>query len=304
MDCSRFQDSISDYLESGLDSRARAEFATHRLCCRECRELFNDVRATVGALTAYGKREIAEPPELQAQILAATTAGEMLSCRAFDQLLERYFDGVILAPTFQTFQAHFEDCVKCRRLLAGIEEAIALCHEVKAAEVEMPHSLYDRIVAATVGLEEETASRWRRWGQAAFEKLLRPLWTPQWAAAALIFAASGFMITSRFGSVSGMASEAGAQAERLVTEGNKAINQTGTMAITGLQRVSSEFSSMLKDAKKAEKPVKAGPDELPPSPEPSARPDKTPKAGGPERAPQPEGKRSQSRRAAGGAQPG
>src|SRR5438132_678597 len=239
MNCSKFQDSITDYLDGALDSRARAECATHRLRCRECRELYNDVRSAVGALSSYARQEVDEPAELEAHILAATTAGEMLSCAAFDNLLERYFDGVILAPTFQTFQAHFENCSKCRRLLAGIEEAIEMCREVKEAEVEMPSSLYDRIVAATAGPrtneESEESSRARlvrRW-QAAYARFVRPLWAPQFAAAALIFAASCFMIISRFGSVSGMASEAGAQAERWVTEGQEAINQTGVMAITG-----------------------------------------------------------------------
>ena len=91
MNCSKFQDSITDYLDGALDSRARAECATHRLRCRECRELYNDVRATVGALSSYARQEVDEPIELEAHILAATTAGEMLSCAAFDNLLERYF---------------------------------------------------------------------------------------------------------------------------------------------------------------------------------------------------------------------
>jgi anti-sigma factor RsiW len=301
MNCSKFQDSITDYLDGALDSRARAECATHRLRCRECRELFNDVRAAVGALSSYAREEVNEPAELEAHILAATTAGEMLSCSAFDSLIERYFDGVILAPTFQTFQAHFEHCSKCRRLLAGIEEAIEMCREVKEAEVEMPHSLYDRIVAATVGpqqSEEAPQARWLRRGRMAYSRFVRPLWSPQWAAAALIFAASCLMINSRFGSVSGMASEASAQAERWVTEGHAAINQTGTMAITGIQRVSSQVSNILQDAKTAKpKAHHTEPDPLPSPAESAAPPDQAETEK--HLKPDPRGTRQPSRRPAG-----
>ena len=274
MNCSRFQDSITDYLDSALDSRARAEFATHRLRCRQCRELFSDVRAAVGALGSCAKDEREISAELESRILSATTAGEMLSCRAFDNLLERYFDGVILAPTFQTFQAHFEHCSKCRRLLAGIEDAIEMCREVKESEVEVPNSLYDRIAAATVGVKPEEPGRaaWLRRWQSAFQNLARRFWTPQWAAAALIFAASGLMIISRFGSVSGMASEASAHTERLMLEGREAINQTGLMAITGIQRVSDGVNSMLQDAREAKSKAKTPQSDPPPSPQPSAEP--------------------------------
>src|SRR5215470_8788452 len=153
MNCVKFQDTLSDYIEGALDPRARAECAAHRLICGECRELYNDVRVTVQALNVIGEFEGSEPEGLQDRIIASTTTGEMLSCGEFDKLLERYFDGVILAPTFQTFQSHFGNCFKCRRLLNGIEEAIGMLQEAKDAEVDVPISLHDRIVAATVGSE-------------------------------------------------------------------------------------------------------------------------------------------------------
>src|SRR5262249_17991875 len=211
-----------------------------------CRSLFADVRTTVGVLNGIAREPLEESESLSSRILAATTAGEMLSCSAFDNLIERYFDGVILAPTFQTFQAHFDQCNKCRRLLGGIEEAIAICREVKADEVEIPDTLYDRIVAATSGADaksETLARRWRRRVTGAASHL----WTPQMAAAALIFAASGLLIISRFGSVGAAASQAGAHAERIVTEGQAAINQTGTIAITGMQRVSDSVNSIFQE---------------------------------------------------------
>ncbi len=258
MDCIKFQDSISDYLDSALDARMRTECAAHRLVCRECRELYNDVRATVHALNSVAHHAVVEPEGLEIRIIAATTAGEMLSCGDFDKLIERYFDGVILAPTFQTFQAHFEKCAKCRRLMAGIEETIEMCREIKETEVEVPDSLYDRIVAATVGAKEEASGNWFRRAKATLTVYLsswaRPLWSPQMAVAALIFAASSLIILSRFGSVRGMASHAGTQAEMLVNQGHRAINNTGAMARTGLQRVSYGVNTLLFDGR-VEKPA-------------------------------------------------
>ncbi|HWQ32135.1 MAG TPA: hypothetical protein VNQ79_04565 [Blastocatellia bacterium] len=253
MDCTKFQDTITDYLDGQLETCARAEFAAHRLRCRACREVFNDVRMTVEMLGEVAAEDVlGETAALENRILAATSAGEMLSCGDFDRLIERYFDGVILAPTFQTFQAHFKTCHKCRRLMAGIDEAIALCSEVRESDVEMPPSLHDRIMAATVGSEGQSVfARWR----AAAVRFARPIWTPQWAAAALIFAASLLFVYSRFGGFGEMASEAGSRAGRLVSESNEAVTQTGVMAFSGFQMFSRRVNDMLRD--KEPRPVPA-----------------------------------------------
>src|SRR5688572_9881342 len=112
MDCRKFQDLISDYLEGALDARLRTECGAHRLRCRDCRETYNDVRGAMNALSGLATEPMPAPVALEDRILAATTTGVMLNCDEFDRLLERYFDGVILAPTFQTFQSHFEQCGK------------------------------------------------------------------------------------------------------------------------------------------------------------------------------------------------
>ncbi len=248
MDCNKFQDQITDYLDGALDSRSKAEFATHRLMCRECRVLFNDIRQMVQALNMISRDEAPEPAGLEDRIMAATTAGEMLSCSDFDKLIENFFDGVILAPTFQTFQKHFENCSKCRRLMGGIEEVIDMCHQLKEDEVEVPDSLHDRIVAATVGVSSRgLIERLRLRAAGLLQWMTDTLWTPQMAAAALIVSASTLMISSRFGSVSGMAVQAGSRAEILVNQGQRAFNQTEAMARTGFRRVSYEVNTLLFD---------------------------------------------------------
>jgi len=240
MNCVKFQDSLSDYIDGALDPRARAECAAHRLVCGECRELYNDVRVTVQALNALG--EDVEPEGLQDRIIASTTTGEMLSCGEFDKLLERYFDGVILAPTFQTFQSHFENCFKCRRLLNGIEEAIGMLQDAKGAEVEVPGSLHDRIVAATIGRE---SSGWIVRAKSAVVNFARRLMSPQMAVAAMILALISLLVISRFGSVSNLTTTAENKVESLVIQGQQKIHSTGAMAVSGFQRVSYGVNSFL-----------------------------------------------------------
>ena len=128
----------------------------------------------------------------------------MLSCNEFDRLIERYFDGVLLAPTFHTFQIHFEKCSKCRRLMAGIEDAIEICREIKDDEVEAPPSLQDRILAATVGARKTSPFN-ISWTRRIKESLVafslnaaRAMMTAEMAAAMLIFAASSLLVLSRF----------------------------------------------------------------------------------------------------------
>lgn len=225
MDCLKFQDHLSEYADGELDSCSRAECAAHRLICRECRTLFDDVRSMLKALNAVAVDDYEKPEGLDSRILAATSTGEMLSCNEFDRLIERYFDGVLLAPTFHTFQAHFEKCSKCRRLMAGIEDAIEICREIKDSELEAPPSLQDRILAATVGPRKTS------WLGRAKESLIgfwikvaRTMMTPEMAAAMLIFVASSLLVLSRFGGLEGMASHTTKQAEQFVNQGQRAFN--------------------------------------------------------------------------------
>jgi anti-sigma factor RsiW len=277
MDCNKFEHSLSEYLDGELDSRVRTECAAHRLICRSCRELYNDVRSTVQALNGFVLRE-EDPEGLTDRILAATTTGEMLNCNEFDRLLERYFDGVILAPTFQNFQSHFGKCPKCRRLMAGIEDAIGMCREAKDVELAIPDTLHDRIVAATLGPQNTT---WFGRSRALFfqlngelmnrliGRLIGMMWKPSMAAAGLIFAASSLFIISRFGSVSGMAEHAESKARRIVIEGEKRLSDTQEKTWDGLRNVSEGVHSVLFSG--AEPPaavVKPRPPRSSPSPTP------------------------------------
>ncbi|NOT62147.1 MAG: hypothetical protein HOP19_18190 [Acidobacteria bacterium] len=239
MNCSTFEDHLSDYLEAALDSRAKAECAAHRLVCRDCRALYTDVRATMtetGAL-ALGD-DIEASPVLATRILAATTPGKMLSCGEFDLLIERYFDGVLVPAEFQIFQTHFDQCRQCRRLLGGIENAIALCHEAKE-EVASPAYLPERIVSVTTGAVTTGRTNGR------FYALLAGVWaalnTPQWAVALLILAAAATLFGARFASLHEFKAEAQESAERL----REGVQTNGKQARTQLKLAASQVGFLL-----------------------------------------------------------
>lgn len=256
--CNRFEELVTDYLEGQLEPRMRAECGSHRLICRQCRELYNDVRLTVRTLNLMGQFDEGGGSDafsrladggssrtggLTDRILSVTMAGEMLRCSDFDTLLEQYFDGVLLAPTYQTFQQHFEGCRKCRRLISGIEETITLCREIGGTEIRMDESLPSRIVAVT------TCNGGRSWGAGRLPDswlvgLRRLLTSPQIAAAMLILAASLLLILSRFGSVEGMASHVESRADLIVAQSHQALNETESAAIVNLERFSQGVNTL------------------------------------------------------------
>lgn len=247
MNCSHFQELVSDYIEGELAPVARAECASHRLICRECRALYDEVKAMVRTLNGLGEEGLPPGEELTGRIMAATTAGEMLGCREFDQLLAGYFDGVIMAPTYHTFQYHFLSCEKCRRLMAGVEEAISLCHEIRETEIEMPENLPERIVAATAGVGASAVKRGsggQRWW-ARGRELVQTIDRGRVAAAILIIAASGLLIVSRYGSVSGMATHATMQADLIVLDGQERLSRTSIEARGRLERLSRGVNTLL-----------------------------------------------------------
>lgn len=255
MECDTFQDLMTDYLEGELDTRRKAECAAHRLVCRECRGLFEDVRATVVALNSIGGERSVPQPELPDRILAATTAGEMNGCQEFDRLLAEYFDGVILAPSYQTFQQHFITCGNCRRLISGIEEAIALCHEIREERIEMAESLPARIVGVTLGVCGRDSSSWFDLmvakGGRIWNHYLPTIDNARVAAGILILAASGLLVLSRYESLQGVANRASMQADEIAGTGqerfsrNRLTSMATEVAKGKFERLSREMNTIL-----------------------------------------------------------
>lgn len=149
MECTQFEELIGDYLDCGLSRPERRSFCEHLLACRDCHQLFNDVREAIDGchqLKEAQMREIALFAEVEQRIINATSAGEMLSCLTLDALISDYFEGLIDGSSEKIFNEHFAVCESCRRLVEGVRESL----EEREA-VEVPEELYERIYAATVG---------------------------------------------------------------------------------------------------------------------------------------------------------
>ena len=202
MNCSTFQDLLSDYLEGSVGQRLRSSLASHLIECVGCRGLYEDIRVTMGLCKDIG--QVAVPADLPDRILAATTAGEMMSCTVFDELISDYFDGYVSASDFQIFQSHFEQCPRCSRLLETIRMARELCREIR--QVEVPADLTDRILASTSTLADERRAQCqiKRAGARRFSwtqvrvlgsRALRAIMAPENVAASILFLATlGFLL--------------------------------------------------------------------------------------------------------------
>lgn len=147
MECGQFEELVSDYLDCGMARPERRRFCEHLLACRPCHSLFNDVREVIDGCHEWKEsqaRESATFTEVERRIINATTAGEMLSCRALDALISDYFDGLIEGAYETVFNEHFAVCESCRRLVEGVRESLE-----EQESVEVPEELYGRIFAAT-----------------------------------------------------------------------------------------------------------------------------------------------------------
>lgn len=143
MDCARFEEAITDYLDCGLPRAERRAFCEHLLSCRDCHSLFNDVRATIDACRSLKTDDVIAAGGVEQRIIGATTAGEMMSCRTLDALISDYFDGLIERDTEAIFDEHFAVCDRCRALVEGVRESI------ESPAVTLPLHLPERIFAAT-----------------------------------------------------------------------------------------------------------------------------------------------------------
>lgn len=200
MDCDTFQESASEYLEGRVSGQPRVALASHLMQCADCRELYEDVRAT--RALCRDLQDPVTPTDLPDRILSVTTAGEMMSCNIFDELISDYFDGYVRASEFQVFQSHFERCPRCSRLLEAIRLARELCREIK--NVDVPEDLPDRILATTSALTEErrseSGSGWhfpRVPLRAYTSRVLDALSAPESIAASILLLATfGFLLVN------------------------------------------------------------------------------------------------------------
>src|SRR5205085_379138 len=106
MQCSHFEEQLSDYLDGTLAKAKRAEFRAHALQCRACRALMDEVK---GALNECRQDETVEVPMmLESSLLTIAEHHRTFDCPAFEELITEFLDGFVPAPMYHRFEEHAE----------------------------------------------------------------------------------------------------------------------------------------------------------------------------------------------------
>lgn len=153
IDCTEFENRLSDYLEKTVDMNLRKSMSAHALQCPLCHALMNDVKGAVAAC-----RQLAEPrlpvTRLEARILAKTVPEATIQCQEFESYLTDYLDGFLPANVFHRWERHAVLCDDCTDLPGAVVRSLAALVSYKMEELPLPHGLHDRILQQTLGTLE------------------------------------------------------------------------------------------------------------------------------------------------------
>ena len=208
IDCSKFEELLTDYLDNVLDKPTRVATAEHALRCPLCHALLNEVKSAVEVC-----HEIAAPKHslthLVARIISMTTPETAMACADFENHLTDYLDGFLPAAVFHRWERHAVLCEKCTDLPGEVVRSIAACYTYKTYELPLPEGLHAKILQATIGAE--TAKNVKAsWASNAVEWIRGfsfPIPIPQLAPVAMILTFAFFIFSqtvSADGSISGM----------------------------------------------------------------------------------------------------
>ncbi|MER3429523.1 MAG: hypothetical protein C4325_06760 [Blastocatellia bacterium] len=218
IDCSVFEDALSDYLERILDTPTQSAMAAHSLECPLCHSLLNDVKSTLRIC-----REMNQAPVylsgLEAKILSRTSPATTIQCAQFEEHLTDYLDGFLPAPVFHRWERHAALCDECSDLPGLVVRSLAALVNYKTEELPVPDGLHSRILASTIGtldaaeIRPAFAARLAAW----IRRLRFPLAVPQLAPVALMTIIA-FLVFSQAVSADGSLMEIYTRSFRLAEE--------------------------------------------------------------------------------------
>lgn len=239
IDCTAFEESLSDYLERSLDASMHKAVAAHALACPLCHSLLNDVK---DAMTAC--HQLAEPRQpisrLEAGILARTIPDSTINCSEFEEHLTDYLDGFLPASVFHRWERHALLCDECTDLPGMVVRSLAAIVNYKLDELPVPAGLHQRIFNLTSRTElskEMRPSVTERFGEWA-RGLRFPISVPQLAPVAgmLLVAFLAFSQTvSADGSISGVYAQGIQLAEQTYRQGAEALSEARRNQSSGSQ---------------------------------------------------------------------
>ena len=217
IDCSKFEELLTDYLDKTLDRPTFKAAAEHAIACPLCHALLNEVK---GALAVC--RDLGEPrapmTRLEARILASTVPNAALHCDEFENHLTDYLDGFLPAQVFHRWERHAVLCEDCTDLPGAVVRSLAAMVLYKADELPVPAGLHERILQQTVGTE-------RKWAKSSFADRFRewvsgfsfPISVPQLAPVALMMMFA-FLVVSQTVSADGSLTDVYAKSYQLAEQ--------------------------------------------------------------------------------------
>jgi predicted anti-sigma-YlaC factor YlaD len=146
MDCRKFEDSITEYLDGSLPSPGGSLFLAHSLQCRDCRSLLDEVKTALQDCKAPA--EVETPSYLETALFTIAGGDAGFDCLCFEEIVSEFLDGFVPAATYHRFEEHALECSKCSSLLTDVVYAVAACHSVHTyEEFETPDSLFDSLLS-------------------------------------------------------------------------------------------------------------------------------------------------------------
>lgn len=245
IDCTAFEESLSDYLEKALEPAARKAMSAHALQCPLCHALMNEVKSAIAAC-----RQMAEPraavTRLEAKILSKTVPDATVGCHEFEEHLTDYLDGFLPATVFHRWERHAVLCGECSDLPGMVVRSLAAIVSYKLDELPVPAGLHQRILAQTTGSEKlqiskpSMVSRFGEWARG----LRFPITVPQLAPVAMMIV-TAFLVFSQTVSADGSLTDVYAKsyqlAEQTYRQGADVLNEaTGNAPAAQDQEPSSE----------------------------------------------------------------
>jgi hypothetical protein len=146
MDCTRFEDELSNYIDGLLAKPEADDFRAHALACRGCRGLLDEVKSAI--IECRADEDTALPCSLEDALVSIPDLHARLGCDRFRELITEFLDGYVPAGTYERFELHASSCDECSLLLTDVVLAVAACHSVHTYEdIEAPEGLVKRLLS-------------------------------------------------------------------------------------------------------------------------------------------------------------
>ncbi len=187
INCSEFEEVLTDYLDGDLDRQTHKAVAAHALRCPLCHALLNEVKDALELCHEISVPKISLT-KLEAGIIAMTAPETAMACEDFENHLTDYMDGFLPATVFHRWERHAVLCNECTDLPGAVVRSIAACYTYKMEELPIPAGLNAKILQATIGTTEIAVvkPRWTTQFGEWMRGLNFPIPVPQLAPIAMI----------------------------------------------------------------------------------------------------------------------